>query len=407
MGFRLVELGDVITSIATGPFGSNLKVSCFTPSGFPVVDGANLKGYKLTDNITKYVSEEKAASLSRSIAHRGDVVATISGNVGQVSYIPNDSAYPAYLCSQRQFKVTFDTSRVYVPYLVYYLHTREGQHQILSFVNQTGVPALAQPTRNFKRIVAPLPPLEEQIAIARIPELLDRSIELNNQVNGYLEELLDAEFAEMQAEADDTWKDASLLDIANYKNGLAMQKFRPQPGDKGLPVLKIRELGQGECGPDAERCSSDIEDSVHVRDGDLIFSWSGTLMLDFWAGGDAGLNQHLFKMTSDKYPSWFYYMWTKHHMRKFIAMAKDRATTMGHIKRSALANAAVKIPPSDVLRSQTKAMQPLVDEVVGLKIQSRKLANLRDALLPKLMSGEIDVSKVEVPTPPNSHLSGR
>ncbi len=207
----------------------------------------------------------------------------------------------------------------------------------------------------------------------------------------------------MQAEADDTWKDASLLDIANYKNGLAMQKFRPQPGDKGLPVLKIRELGQGECGPDAERCSSDIEDSVHVRDGDLIFSWSGTLMLDFWAGGDAGLNQHLFKMTSDKYPSWFYYMWTRHHMRKFIAMAKDRATTMGHIKRSALANAAVKIPPSDVLRSQTKVMQPLIDEVVGLKIQSRKLANLRDALLPKLMSGEIDVSKVDL-TQPNSHL---
>lgn len=209
----------------------------------------------------------------------------------------------------------------------------------------------------------------------------------------------------MQAEADDTWKDASLLDIANYKNGLAMQKFRPQPGDKGLPVLKIRELGQGKCGPDAERCSSDIEDSVHVRDGDLIFSWSGTLMLDFWAGGDAGLNQHLFKMTSDKYPSWFYYMWTKHHMRKFIAMAKDRATTMGHIKRSALANAAVKIPPSDVLRSQTKAMQPLVDEAVGLKIQSRKLANLRDALLPRLMSGEIDVSQIELPKQPNSHLA--
>lgn len=207
----------------------------------------------------------------------------------------------------------------------------------------------------------------------------------------------------MRAEADDTWEDASLLGIANYKNGLAMQKFRPQLGDKGLPVLKIRELGRGECGSDAERCSSDIEDSVRVRDGDLIFSWSGTLMLDFWAGGDAGLNQHLFKVTSDKYPSWFYYMWTKHHLRRFIAMAKDRATTMGHIKRSALANAAVKIPPSDVLRSQTKAMQPLVDEVVGLKIQSRKLANLRDALLPKLMSGEIDVSKVDL-TPPNSHL---
>ena len=400
-----VQLSKVITSIATGPFGSNLKVSCFVDSGFPVIDGANLKGLKLTDNLTKFVTKEKAESLARSIAKRGDVVVTISGTLGQIAYIPEDSLYPEYLCSQRQFKVSFDQEKVYVPYLVYYFHTREGQSKILSFANQTGVPALAQPTKNFQKIEVGLPTLEEQKRIVKVAELLTAKMELNQQINGYLEELLDAEFTEMQAEADDTWKDASLLDIANYKNGLAMQKFRPQPGDKGLPVLKIRELGQGKCGPDAERCSSDIEDSVHVRDGDLIFSWSGTLMLDFWAGGDAGLNQHLFKMTSDKYPSWFYYMWTKHHMRKFIAMAKDRATTMGHIKRSALANAAVKIPPSDVLRSQTKAMQPLVDEAVGLKIQSRKLANLRDALLTRLMSGEIDVSQIELPKQPNSHLA--
>ena len=400
-----VQLSKVITSIATGPFGSNLKVSCFVDSGFPVIDGANLKGLKLTDNLTKFVTKEKAESLARSIAKRGDVVVTISGTLGQIAYIPEDSLYPEYLCSQRQFKVSFDQEKVYVPYLVYYFHTREGQSKILSFANQTGVPALAQPTKNFQKIEVGLPTLEEQKRIVKVAELLTAKMELNQQINGYLEELLDAEFTEMQAEADDTWKDASLLDIANYKNGLAMQKFRPQPGDKGLPVLKIRELGQGKCGPDAERCSSDIEDSVHVRDGDLIFSWSGTLMLDFWAGGVAGLNQHLFKMTSDKYPSWFYYMWTKHHMRKFIAMAKDRATTMGHIKRSALANAAVKIPPSDVLRSQTKAMQPLVDEAVGLKIQSRKLANLRDALLPRLMSGEIDVSQIELPKQPNSHLA--
>lgn len=183
-----------------------------------------------------------------------------------------------------------------------------------------------------------------------------------------------------------------------------MQKFRPQPGDKGLPVLKIRELGQGECGPDADRCSIDIEESVRVHDGDLIFSWSGTLLLDFWAGGEAGLNQHLFKVTSNKYPSWFYYMWTKHHMKRFIAMAKDRATTMGHIKRSALANAQVIIPPQDLLARQTKLMQPVVDQMIGLKVESKRLAEFRDALLPRLMSGEIDVSQVEMSTLPNSHL---
>ena len=126
-----VKLGDYILDIAAGPFGSNLKVDCFIQRGFPIIDGANLKSYKVTDNITKFVTEEKARSLYRSIAKRNDVIVTISGNVGQISYIPIESQYEEYLVSQRQFRVTFDTERVYVPYLVYYFHTREGQHKIL------------------------------------------------------------------------------------------------------------------------------------------------------------------------------------------------------------------------------------------------------------------------------------
>lgn len=195
-----------------------------------------------------------------------------------------------------------------------------------------------------------------------------------------------------------------MLDIANYKNGLAMQKFRPEGDDPGLPVLKIKELGQGACGADAERCRSDIDESVRIHDGDLVFSWSGTLLLDYWAGGDAGLNQHLFKVTSDKYPSWFFYMWTKYHMRKFIALAKDRATTMGHIKRSALVEAEALIPPKGTLDELTTQMQPVIDQMVGLKVEARKLGELRDVLLPKLMSGEIDVSKADI-TQLNNHLA--
>ena len=146
------KLGDYILDIAAGPFGSNLKVDCFVPCGFPIIDGANLRGYKVTDNVTKFVTEQKARSLHRSIAKRGDVIVTISGNVGQISYIPQNSKYKEYLVSQRQFRVTFDTSKVYVPYLIYYFHTNEGQHKILSFANQTGVPALAQPLKNFKNV---------------------------------------------------------------------------------------------------------------------------------------------------------------------------------------------------------------------------------------------------------------
>lgn len=168
-------------------------------------------------------------------------------------------------------------------------------------------------------------------------------------LNDCLAELIDAQFDNLVANESADWDVASLLDIASYKNGLAMQRFRPVGDDPGLPVLKIRELGQGYCGSDAERCRSDIDESVTIHDGDLVFSWSGTLLLDFWAGGDAGLNQHLFKVASGVYPSWFYYMWTKQHMRRFIALAKDRATTMGHIKRSALQESEVLIPPADLM----------------------------------------------------------
>ena len=249
-----------------------------------------------------------------------------------------------------------------------------------------------------------LPAKNIQQKIGGILASIDSKITANAKLNGYLEELFDLNFRQLLERADTTCNTATLLDIADYKNGLAMQKFRPEAGDPGLPVLKIRELGQGYCGSDAERCSSDIDESVKIHDGDLVFSWSGTLLLDFWAGGDAGLNQHLFKVTSTAYPSWFYYGWTKHHLVRFIMLAKDRATTMGHIKRSALAESEVGVPACEALENQTQVMQPIVDQIIANKIESRKLAALRDALLPKLMSGEIDVSKVDL-TQLNSHLA--
>lgn len=181
-----IELDSVITDIAAGPFGSNLKISCFVPQGFPIIDGANLKGFTVTDNITKFVTEEKARSLHRSIAHRGDVIVTISGTLGQIAYIPDNSQYKEYLCSQRQFRITFDKEKVYVPYLVFYFHTYEGQHKILSFANQTGVPALSQPLKNFKKIRVNLPSYDDQKRAAHIVELINRKIKNNEKINDNL-----------------------------------------------------------------------------------------------------------------------------------------------------------------------------------------------------------------------------
>ena len=174
-------LGDYILDMASGPFGSNLKVECFVPSGFPIIDGANLYGVRVTDNVTKFVTEEKARSLSRSIAKRHDVIVTISGTLGQVAYIPSDSLYEEYLCSQRQFRVTFDESKIDVEYLVNLLHTDYGQKKILSFANYVGVPALSQPLPNFRRIELELPDIEKQHKVAKIISTIDRKIALNRK----------------------------------------------------------------------------------------------------------------------------------------------------------------------------------------------------------------------------------
>lgn len=186
------------------------------------------------------------------------------------------------------------------------------------------------------------------------------------------------------------------MDIANYLNGLAMQKYRPNRDESGLPVLKIKELRQGFCDGNSELCSPNIKPEYVIHDGDVIFSWSGSLLVDIWCGGVCGLNQHLFKVTSQTYDKWFYYLWTAHHLERFIAIAADKATTMGHIKREELAKAEVLIPSNDNYEEISALMTPIFNLIIENRIESRKLEKLRDELLPKLLSGEIDVSEVAV-----------
>ena len=191
------------------------------------------------------------------------------------------------------------------------------------------------------------------------------------------------------------WRRDNLLGIATCLNGLAMQKYRPAEGAEGLPVLKIKELRQGFCDSDSELCSTSIATNYIVNDGDVIFSWSGSLLVDFWCGGRCGLNQHLFKITSNN-EKWFYYLWTLHHLERFIAIAADKATTMGHIKREDLAKSEVIIPSETDYKRIGGILQPMCDTIINNRIEIRQLVALRDALLPKLMSGELDVSEVEV-----------
>lgn len=249
--------------------------------------------------------------------------------------------------------------------------------------------------------------IEDQRRIASILFSLDRKIELNNKINADLEEMAQAIFKNwfvdfepfkdgkfMDSELGmipEGWKVGRLTEIASYMNGLAMQKFPPENNEDSLPVLKIKELGQGFCGTDSDRCSCNIKDECKIHNGDVIFSWSGTLLVDVWCGGDCGLNQHLFKVTSKDYPKWFYYYWTKLHLQEFIHIAKDKAVTMGHIKRGHLEEALVAIPDNDSMEKAHELFEPILSKMISLRLESSRLSLLRDTLLPRLMSGEIEI----------------
>ena len=398
MGYETYRIADLIDEIAMGPFGSNIKVSCFVDSGVPVLNGSNLEGFSLSEKTFRYVTREKADSLNKANAHRGDIVITHRGTLGQIVFIPQDSKYDRYVISQSQFRVRCN-DKVLPEYLVYYFHTPIGQHKLLSNASQVGVPALARPSSTFQQIEVVLPELSIQKRVVEIISIIQKKIvnnqELNDNLYAQAKAIFDNHFINIDA-IPAGWRKGNLLDIANYLNGLAMQKFRPQGHEIGLPVLKIKELRQGSCDDSSELCSLSIKPEYIIHNGDVVFSWSGSLLVDIWCGGTCGLNQHLFKVTSDVYDKWFYYLWTAHHLARFIAIAADKATTMGHIKREELAKAEVLIPCEEDYTSFNSIMQPIFELIISNRIESRKLAVLRDELLPKLMSGEIDVSAVQL-----------
>ena len=173
-----------------------------------------------------------------------------------------------------------------------------------------------------------------------------------------------------------------------------MQKFRPEDESNFLPVVKIAQLKKGYADGE-EKASPNIKPECIIDDGDVVFSWSGSLMVDVWCGGRAALNQHLFKVTSDEYPKWFFLHFTLHHLTEFQRIAADKAVTMGHIKREHLSQAKCSVPGMDFMEKLSPFFDPLLNKAVLSRLENRALIDLRDSLLPKLLSGQITIPDAE------------
>ena len=345
-----------------------------------------------------------AEDAEKYILKENDIVFARTGNSTGRSYF-YEKQHGTFVYAGFLIKFSLDPNKVNPGILKYYTHSKPYFDWVNSF--DTGATRGNINAKIYGDMEIELPSRKVQDKIVSILSSLDRKIELNNKINADLEEMAQAIFKNWFVDFEpfkdgkfvdselgmipEGWKAGTLTEIASYMNGLAMQKFPPENNEDSLPVLKIKELGQGFCGTDSDRCSCNIKDECKIHNGDVIFSWSGTLLVDVWCGGDCGLNQHLFKVTSKDYPKWFYYYWTKHHLQEFIHIAKDKAVTMGHIKRGHLEEALVAIPDNDSMERAHELFEPILSKMISLRLENSRLSSLRDTLLPRLMSGELEI----------------
>ena len=389
---KKVPISSLCVGIYDGPHATPPK----SDSGAVFLGISNFSNGRLDLSNIRYISEDDLPQWTKRVTPKAhDIVFSYEATLNLYAIIPDGF----YGCLGRRMALMRpDERKVDYRFLYYYMFSAEWREEIERYkVNGSTVDRI--PLVSFPSFTVNLPDMATQRYIAGILSELDDKIEINNKINDNLYSQAKAIFAERFINIEslpDGWQKGNLLDIADYLNGLAMQKFRPLDGEVGLPVLKIKELRQGSCDASSELCSPSIRPEYIIHDGDVIFSWSGSLLVDIWCGGTCGLNQHLFKVSSEIYGKWFYYFWTAHHLERFTAIAADKATTMGHIKRGELAKAEVLIPSDEDYKEISSLMNPIFNIIVANRIEARKLAELRDGLLRKLMSGEIDISEVSL-----------
>ncbi len=423
----VVSLAEIATKIGSGatPKGG---ADAYLPARerYALVRSQNVFDRRFDHAGLAFITDEQADGLRGVVLQPADILLNITGDgitFGRACMVPND-VLPACV-NQHVSIIRVDARRADPGYVLGFLTHPDVKSYIESF--NAGGSRRAVTKGHIESFRLPLPPLSEQHVIAHVLGTLDDKIELNRRINETLEAMARAlfkswfvDFDPVRAKAEGRdpglpkhiadmfpdsfedselgeiprgWEVKSLDGVARFLNGLALQKY-PPIGERSLPVIKIAQLRAGTI-EGADRASADLEPAYVVQNGDILFSWSGSLECVLWAAGPGALNQHLFKVTSDEYPKWLCFLGIHHHLEDFRHIAAGKATTMGHIQRHHLSDAKLAIPPHALLREMDAIFAPIVESTWRRSVGSYSLAALRDALLPKLISGELRMKNAE------------
>jgi type I restriction enzyme S subunit len=404
--------------------GPGILAKDFCDEGVPLV---RLSGLDRGGSVLSGCNFLDPKTVAKRWAHfalaNGDILLSTSASLGRIAVVGDDGV--GAIPYTGIIRMRPRDGRLIAPFIRYLLEGPDFQRQ----VEMVGVGSVIRHfgPMHLRQLSVRLPPLPEQHAIAHILGTLDDKIELNRRMSETLEAMARALFkswfvdfdpvrAKMEGrepglpkevadlfpsrlveselgEIPEGWWVKNLDEIGRFLNGLALQKY-PPVDDRWLPVIKIAQLRAGNT-TGADRASANLDANYIVKDGDILFSWSGSLECVLWAGGEGALNQHLFKVTSAMYPRWLCYLGIHAHLDDFRHIAAGKATTMGHIQRHHLSDAKLAVPPGPLLRAMSGQLEPTVEVLWKRDVESNTLAVLRDALLPKLVSGELRVRDAE------------
>ena len=376
-----------------GPFGSNIKVDCFVDEGVPVLNGSNLEGFELTEKSFRYVTEEKADSLKKANAHKGDVVITHRGTLGQIIYIPQTAKRERYVISQSQFRIKCNEN-ILPEYFVYYFHTTIGQHKLLSNASQVGVPALARPSSTFQKIEIELPDIETQKKVVKLIGSLQSKIKTNSEINDNLQQQAQALYKHyfpysVGDELPDGWRIGSvgeIIEIHDSKRIPLSGAERAKMEKKTYPYYGAAAL--------MDYVDDYIFDGKYLllgEDGTVVDEAGYPILQYVW--GQFWVNNHAHILTGKLgFNVESLYMLFKQTPVKAIVTG----AVQPKISQTNLRSIQVVIPPPKLLTDYNSQIEPLFALLRTNEETNKSLTALRDTLLPKLMSGELDVSNIQL-----------
>lgn len=389
-------------------------IALFVGGTHPLVQTGEIKEANLY--ITKHSVSYNDFGLAQSkLWPKGTLCITIAANIAETALLGYPMCFPDSVVGFNAYP--HESSELFMHYVFTYIRRAIQNSASGSIQDNINIDYLTG--LKFK-----IPVKGYQQKIAAVLSALDAKIDCNNRINAELEAmartLYDYWFVQfdfpfdfatgkpaqngkpykssggtmvynptLKREIPAGWKDGSLWEIAKYFNGLAMQKYRPT-GSEFLPVIKIREMGEG-ISDSSEKAKPNIPQDAIVNDGDVLFSWSATLDVKIWSYGKGALNQHIFKVTSKKYPKTFYYFELLAYLAHFKMMAEKRKTTMGHITQDHLKQSKICIPPIEFLNWAHEKIEPIFKKHLLHEKENQHLSQLRDWLLPMLMNGQVTV----------------